>query len=67
LNSRYPVAKAKRLSMRTPSPREGGVSYIRQKAPIFVCVAGDYIEERFLDCVSRRFAQKQKSGTLRSE
>jgi hypothetical protein len=26
-----------------------------------------YIEERFLDCVSRRFAQKQKRGTLRSE
>jgi hypothetical protein len=30
-------------------------------------VAGGYIEERFLDCVSRRFAQKQKHGTLRSE
>jgi len=26
-----------------------------------------YIEERFLDCVSRRFAQKQRRGTLRSE
>ena len=25
------------------------------------------IEERFLDCVSRRFAQEQKPGTLRSE
>ena len=25
------------------------------------------IEERFLDCVSRRFAQEQKGGTLRSE
>jgi hypothetical protein len=26
-----------------------------------------YIQERFLDCVSRRFAQRQKRGTLRSE
>lgn len=26
-----------------------------------------YIEERFLDCVFRRFAQKQERGTLRSE
>ena len=25
-----------------------------------------YIEERFFDCVSRRFAQNQKRGTLRS-
>jgi len=25
------------------------------------------IEERFFDCVSRRFARKQKRGTLRSE
>ena len=25
------------------------------------------IEERFLDCVSRRFAQKQRRGTLRFE
>ena len=25
------------------------------------------IEERFLDCVSRRFAHEQKRGTLRSE
>ncbi len=25
------------------------------------------IQERFFDCVSRRFAQKQNRGTLRSE
>ena len=26
-----------------------------------------YIQERFFDCVSRRFAHNQKHGTLRSE
>ena len=34
------------------------------------CHAGHrwrYIQERFLDCVSRRFAQMKKRGTLRSE
>ncbi len=30
-------------------------------------VAWRYIQERFLDCVSRRFAQRQRRGTLRSE
>ncbi len=33
-----------------------------------ICEGGErYIEERFLDCVSRRFAQNQRRGTLRSE
>jgi hypothetical protein len=30
-----------------------------------VKVATGYIEERFLNCVSRRFAQRQRRGTLR--
>ena len=53
--------------VRKPSPREGGVSYINKKANFRRSAADGYIEERFLDCVSRRFAQRQKRGTLRSE
>ena len=34
---------------------------------IVMALPNGYIQERFLDCVSRRFAQKQKRGTLRSE
>ena len=33
----------------------------------FVVVTKEQSEERFFDCVSRRFAQNQKRGTLRSE
>ena len=56
-----------RLDLRKPSPREGGVSYINKDANLRMSAAGGYIQERFLDCVSRRFAQRQKRGTLRSE
>jgi hypothetical protein len=34
---------------------------------VVMALPNGYIQERFLDCVSRRFAQKQKRGTLRSE
>ena len=38
------------------------------EGPLFdLRIAEWYIQERFLDCVSRRFAQNQKHGTLRSE
>jgi hypothetical protein len=40
----------------------------RIRVIVFGVMLGDSsIEERFLDCVSRRFAQKQKRETLRSE
>jgi hypothetical protein len=41
---------------------------LRPAASASKCQAGEcYIQERFFDCVSRRFAQKKKRGTLRSE
>jgi hypothetical protein len=44
-----------------------GANQDGEGAPRGERVSDSSFQERFLDCVSRRFAQTQKRGTLRSE